>query len=164
MNGTNIWSFILGLIFLYAQLLIMPSFGLWGVIPSLLIPWLIYLVWTRERDAALVIGFIIFLMYDSTQPGTFGFHALLSVILTVSLDQFRKPFEEESVVAKMLTLLLANLIFHLAQLLVLGVIYGFDGKLTGLAGIGFVYDLLISFVVFWLMQFLSRLRLVVTGD
>lgn len=164
MAWKHLWSFALGIIFLYAQLLLMPAFELFGVIPCILVPWLIYLVWTREIRSVLIIGFVIGLMYDTTQPASFGLHALLFVILAFSLDQFRKPFEADSVVARMLTILLANLIFHLIQVLVLGVTWEFDSQLLLVNAIGFCYDLVLSFAIFWAMQFLSRLRLVIVHD
>ena len=42
----------------------------------------------------------------------------------------------------------------------LGVVYGFSGELAILALIGLGYNLAVSFVVFWLMQLVSRLRIV----
>lgn len=164
MLGKYLWTFALGLVFLYAQLLVMPAFEIAGVIPNILIPWLIYLLWTRDLKIVLVVSFVIALIYDSTQPMSFGMYALTMVIMAVSLEQFRHPFEAESLVARLLTILLANIIFALIQLLVLGVVYGFGGKLIGLNAIGFAYNLAMSFVVFWTMQFMFRLRIVVVRD
>jgi len=160
----HLWTFLLGIIFIYVQVLIMPAFELFGVIPHIHIPLLVYFVWTRERNANLIISFLIGLIYDTTQPASFGLHALLFVLLVVSLEEFRKPFEEDSLVAKILTILLANLVFHLIQLLIFGVSYEFSTKLLVTNLIGFAYNLLVSFVVFWAMQFLSRLRIVVARD
>ncbi|NLM91173.1 MAG: rod shape-determining protein MreD, partial [Candidatus Cloacimonetes bacterium] len=64
----GIWSFILGLFFLYLQILVMPALAIWNVIPNILLPWLIYTVWTRPRDLALIVVFIIGLMFDSVNP------------------------------------------------------------------------------------------------
>ncbi|MDP2173868.1 MAG: rod shape-determining protein MreD [Candidatus Cloacimonadaceae bacterium] len=157
-------TYLLGMVFLYLQLLLMPAFEMGKVIPNILIPWLLYLIWTRELKVALIVGFIIGLMYDATQPLTFGLNALIFVLLCVSIDMFRQPFETESKVAKILTIALANIIFHLIQWLVFGVIYAFDTQLMLLNLISFFYNLGITFVVFWLMQFLSRLRAVVVSE
>jgi rod shape-determining protein MreD len=164
MAGKYIWTFVLGLAFLYVQLLVMPAFEIAGVIPNILIPWLLWLLWSRERKLVLIAGFAIGLMYDSTQPMSFGLYAFILVVMAESLDQFRHPFEAESLVARLLTILLANIIFSSIQLLALGVVHGFGGPLMGLSLIGFLYNLGMSFVLFWSMQFLSRLRLVVVRD
>ncbi|MGC9361951.1 MAG: rod shape-determining protein MreD [Candidatus Syntrophosphaera sp.] len=164
MRWKHIWTFITGLIFLYLQLLFMPVFELFGVIPNILIPWLVYLVWTREIKPVLVIVFIIGLLYDTTLPESFGLHALLFVIMGVAVDEFRQPFETQSVAAKMLTLLVAGLVYHVAGYLVLGVVYGFEAQLFKLMGIACIYSLLISVVVFWLLQFLSKLRITFVHD
>ncbi|MDP3115240.1 MAG: rod shape-determining protein MreD [Candidatus Cloacimonadaceae bacterium] len=157
-------TYLFGMVFLYLQLLLMPAFEMGKVIPNILIPWLLYLIWTRELKVALIVGFIIGLMYDATQPLTFGLNALIFVLLCVSIDMFRQPFETESKVAKILTIALANIIFHLIQWLIFGVIYAFDTQLMLLNLISFFYNLGITFVVFWLIQFLSRLRVVVVSE
>ena len=55
----HLWTFLLGIIFIYVQVLIMPAFELFGVIPQIHIPLLVYFVWTRERNANLIISFLI---------------------------------------------------------------------------------------------------------
>lgn len=160
----HLWTFVIGLIFLYLQLLVVPALELWGVLPNILIPCFLYLLWTREINPVLVVGFVIGLLYDTTQPESFGLHALIFVLMVLGSDWFRRPFEAASVVARILTLVIANLIFHLVEFLVLGVIHDFPQVLLRLSGIAFVYDLAFSFVIFWVMQFLSRLRLVVAHD
>ena len=151
----------MGLAFLYCQILVMPAFSILGVIPNILIPWLIYLVWTRERNHALILVFIIGAMFDTVNPATLGMHALVFCLLALAIDIFRKPFETDSVVAKLLTIALVNIIFSLIQLLIFGMSYGFGKGLMTLTLIGFVYNLVISFVVFWSMQLLSKLRLTI---
>ncbi|MCB5225021.1 MAG: rod shape-determining protein MreD [Candidatus Cloacimonadaceae bacterium] len=160
----HIWTFILGLIFFYVQVLFMPAFELFGVIPNILIPWTVYLVWTRELNPSLIVIFIIGLLYDTTSPQTFGSHALIFLIVGMAINQFRKPFEDESVLARMISLVLANLIFHFIFWLTLGIDYGFNSQLFSLNLIAFAYNLAISFVVFWITQLVSRLRIVLVHD
>ncbi len=159
-----LWTFLLGLVFLYTQLLIIPAFSIASVTPNVLIPWLIYLVWTRPKKHALILAFIIAVMYDTTQPDTFGMHALVFCLLVLAIDAFRKPFEVDSVVAKLLTIGLANLIYSVVQNIIFGMSYGFSSSLMLLSLGGFLYNLLISFVVFWSMQLLSKVRLIIVHD
>lgn len=159
-----LWAWLMGLVFLYAQLLIMPAFELAGAIPNILVPWMIYLIWSRERDLALIVGCLIGAMYDVTQPAQFGLSPFTFLLLGMATSEFRKPFEAESKLARMLTLLLANIVFYLMQWLVLGVGHGFTGQLASLNLIAFAYNLAISFVVFWSLQLLSRMRLVIVSD
>lgn len=159
-----IWTYILGIAFLYMQVLAMPAFAIAKVIPNILIPWVIYLVWTRPRSHVLILVFIIGAMFDALNPLTFGMHALLFCVLAIIIDLFRKPFEADSVVARMLALALANLIFGIVQWLVLGLTHGFGSELMTLTLISFIYNLVVSFAVFWSMQLLSRLRLIVVHD
>ncbi|NLW19301.1 MAG: rod shape-determining protein MreD [Candidatus Cloacimonetes bacterium] len=160
----HIWTYILGLLFFYVQVLFMPTFELFGVIPNILIPWVVYLVWSRELNPALIVIFLIGLLYDTTYPQTFGSHALIFLLVGLAINQFRKPFEDESVLARMLSLILANLIFHFIFWLMLGIDYGFTGQLFALNLLAFAYNLAISFVVFWITQLVSRLRIVLVND
>ncbi len=159
-----LWTFLLGLAYLYTQLLVMPALAISGVVPNILIPWLVYLVWTRSKNHAMILGFVIGTMFDSTHPDTFGMHALLFVILVLAIDAFRKPFEVDSNVAKGLTLALASLIFSIVQLIIYGMANGFGSNLLLLSLGGFLYNLLISFTVFWGMQLLSKVRLTIVND
>lgn len=159
-----LWTVLLSLAFLYAQILVMPAFAIANVIPNLLIPWLIYTVWTRPRNHALILIFFIGALYDTLNPATFGMYAFVFCLLGISINEFRKPFEVDSTVAKLLTIGVANLIYILIQLLVFGLAYGFGTKLLTLSLIGFIYNLAFSFVVFWTMQLLSKVRLSIAHD
>lgn len=160
----HVWIFVLGLICFYVQVLVMPALELFSVIPNILIPWAVYLIWTKELNPVLVVAFIIGLLFDTTMPESFGMNALVLLLIVIAVDQFRKPFESESVLARMLSLLLANLIYGLVGLLVLGVAHGFSSELIRLSLISLAYNLVISSVVFWIMQLVSRLRIVMAND
>ena len=155
-----LWAFVLGLVFLYLQVLVVPVLTIAGVTPNILLPWLIYSVWQKPLNVASATGFLIGLMYDTTLPSSFGMNAIIFVILCVAIDLFRKPFEAESMVAKLLTILTANVVYALISHLVLGLSVGFDGKLFHMILIGFAYNLAFSFIVFFVMKFLARLRIV----
>lgn len=160
----GIWSYILGFFFLYLQILVMPALAVFGVIPNILLPWLIYIVWTRQRNFALILVFVIGMMFDTVNPMTFGFYAFIFSLLTVAIDEFRKPFEPESFVAKMLTIGIANLLFSLIQLIIYGVTFSFEAPLPAKALIGFGYNVILSMAVFWSMQLLSKIRLTIKND
>lgn len=156
----SLWSWIFGLIFLYIQLMLMPLISVAEWIPNILLPWAVYMIWTRPRDMALIVTFIIMTMYDTTQPALFGYSPLMLLIIGVSISEVRKPFEAESTAAMLISLVMANLIWFLALWLTLGITHGFSVRLATMNLIAFIYNQLISLVVFWLLHFASRLRLV----
>ena len=159
-----LWSFLLGLIFLYLQWIVMPVLQLGSVTPNILLPWMIYTVWKKPFNMALIVCFVIALLYDVTYPITFGVNALIFVVLCVAIDLFRMPFEEKSVVAKILTIVLVNILWSGIMHLVLGIFYGYGIELTKLSAIRFFYNTIFSFAIFWLMQFLSQLKLIVVHE
>ncbi|MGI6198481.1 MAG: rod shape-determining protein MreD [Candidatus Cloacimonadaceae bacterium] len=156
----GIWSWFFGLIFLYIQIMLMPAISIAEWIPNILLPWAVFMIWTRPRDMALIVSFIIMTMYDTTQPALFGYSPLLFLIIGLSISEVRKPFEAESKAAMMISLVMANLIWFLSLWLALGITYGFSLRLATMNLIAFIYNLVISFVVFWLLYYASRLRLV----
>ncbi len=156
----GIWSWFFGLIFLYIQIMLMPAISIAEWIPNILLPWAVFMIWTRPRDMALIVTFIIMTMYDTTQPALFGYSPLLFLIIGLSISEVRKPFEAESKAAMMISLVMANLIWFLSLWLALGITYGFSLRLATMNLIAFIYNLVISFVVFWLLYYASRLRLV----
>ena len=156
----GIWSWVFGLIFLYIQIMLMPLLSIAEWIPNILLPWAVFMIWTRPRDMALIVSFIIMTMYDTTQPALFGYSPLMFLIIGLSISEVRKPFEAESTAAMMISLVMANLIWFLALWLTLGITHGFSLRLATMNLIAFFYNLVISFIVFWLLYFASRLRLV----
>lgn len=159
-----IWTFISGLIIFYLQVLIMPALEITGVIPLIFIPWIVYIIWTRELNPALVIIFLIGLLYDTTIPETFGMYSLIFVIMGISIDLFRKPFESKSVVAQILSLLLANIIFHLISYFIWGISYSFTSSLISTIMLAFFYNLAMSMVVYWTIYLISHLRIELKHD
>ena len=153
-------SWLVGLLFLYIQIILMPLVGIAGTIPNILLPWAVFLIWSRSRDMALIVSFIITVMYDTTQPYLFGLTPLLFLIIGLSISELRKPFEVESKAARMISLVLANLIWYLAQWLTLGIEYGFTSQLAIVNLIAFMYNLFISLVVFWALYLITGMRLV----
>ncbi|HQQ68423.1 MAG TPA: rod shape-determining protein MreD [Candidatus Cloacimonadota bacterium] len=160
----GIWTFLLGLFFIYLQVLIMPTLSIWGITPLILLPWLIYMVWTREPGIALPVAFLIGLAYDTLNPSTFGLHALIFSILAILINIMRIPFEQDSIFAKLISIGSSNLVHSLLSLLSLGVAWGFEAKLYRLSFGAFLYNLIFSLVIFALMQGISRLRLTVVHE
>ncbi|MCD8480010.1 MAG: rod shape-determining protein MreD [Candidatus Cloacimonetes bacterium] len=157
----GLWTFLLGIVFVYLQVLLMPIFSIWSITPLILLPWLIYMVWTSDQVIALPVAFLVGLMYDTLNPGSFGMHALIFCLLAMLIDVLRIPFEQDSVVAKLIAIGSSNLVFTLLSLLSLGIAWGFDGELYRLSLGAFFYNLIVSMLVFALMQLISRLRLII---
>lgn len=157
-------SFLSGLFFLYAQLIIVPSISIAGVAPLLLLPWMLNVVWQRDWQVALPVVFIIGLMYDTLNPQSFGTHAFIFIILAVVIDLLRIPFEQDSIAAKLIAIGSVNLIYSLLLLLISGLSWGFDLQLYQNILILFVYNLIFGTIIFGLIQIFSRLRIVVRHE
>jgi len=164
MIGKIIWLLVQGLIFLYIQLLLMPAFEIFSVIPSLLLPWMIYSVWKKPFEIVVPIVFVIALMYDLSNPLLFGLQAMSFMILCIGIDVFRIPFEASSTVAKVFAVVLSNLLYSVLGVFVHGMILGFASDTILVYLIAFLINTVFSFVIFWAMEFLSKLRIIVADQ
>ncbi|MDD3282489.1 MAG: rod shape-determining protein MreD [Candidatus Cloacimonetes bacterium] len=160
----GIYVFLCGLFFLYVQILLMPALAIAQVIPLILLPWLIYTVWHQDWQISLPIVFLIGVMYDILYPPLFGIHSLIFVLLAVLTDVLRIPFETDSMVAKLIAIGSANLVFSLLYLFAMGLSHGFSAKVYRLSLGGFLYNLIFSLLIFALMHLISKLRIVIIHD
>jgi rod shape-determining protein MreD len=160
----GLYAFLGGLVFLYVQVLLMPVFAIANVVPLILLPWLIYTVWKQSWEVSLPVVFIIGLMYDSLNPALFGMHSLFFVLLAALIDVLRIPFEQDSVVAKLIAIASTNLVFALLHMMAVGLSWGFEAKTYRISSGGFLYNLIFSLLVFGIMQIISKLRLIVVHD
>lgn len=158
------YTFLGGLVFLYIQVLFMPAIAIANVIPLVLLPWLIYVVWKRQWEISLPVVFLIGLMYDTLNPSLFGMHALYFVLLAVLIDVLRIPFEQDSLVAKLIAIVSSNLVYAILHTMAIGLSWNFDAKTYSLALGGFAYNLIFSLIIFAIMQIVSKLRIVVIHD
>lgn len=152
------------MLFLYIQILAMSALTIGNIVPLILLPWLIATVWKHPQEISLPVVFLIGLMYDTQLPETFGMHALLFCLLAVLINTLRIPFEQDSVVAKLIAIGSSNLVFALLSMLGFGISWGFDSKLYWLSLAAFFYNLIFSLLVFAIMQLISHLRLVVVNE
>lgn len=157
-------SFFSGLFFLYAQLILVPNISISGISPLILLPWMVNVVWKRDWNVALPVVFIIAFMFDTLNPEGFGSHALMFTIIAVIVDLLRIPFEQDSVVAKLIAIASANVAYALMSLFTSGMLWGFEIKLYQNILILFVYNLIFSTLIFALIQVISKLRIVVSHD
>jgi len=158
------WIAMQGLILLYLQILLVPGIAVWNVTPSLLLPWVIYTTWKKPFINGISVSFAIGLMFDVLAPETFGLHALVFVVIGVMIDILRQPFEADSFVAIVIAVVTSNLVYALLSVFALGLLNGFDGALLGIGAIGLIYNLVFSFSIFWVLQFMSKLRVVLAHD
>jgi len=156
--------FLLGVIFIYLQVLVIPAISILGILPLVLLPWLIYTVWTRDQIIALPVAFLVGLMYDTLNPQTFGMHAMIFCLLAILINILRIPFEQDSVVAKLIAIGSSNLLFSLLNILIMGVSFGFEANLYQISLGAFFYNLILSTLIFALMQLVSRLRIVIADE
>lgn len=159
-----IYSFVSGLFFLYLQVLFMQELAIMNVVPMILLPWLIDTVWRHPWEVSIPSVFLIALLYDSLNPLSFGLTLLIFIVLTIVIDWLKTPFEHDSVLAKFIAIISCNLLYCLMNLLAYGLMWKFSQSLLSACFGSFVYNLIFCTIIFWAIQLITRLRLVLKND
>jgi rod shape-determining protein MreD len=137
----------------------MPSLSIAGIIPNLFLGWMVFEVWRKPVNVILPIIFVLGICYDLTMPTMLGLHTLIFVLLTVGIDEFRRPLEKDSYITMAITVGLVALVYSLYIFLVYGIQAGFTLMLF-LSFLGmFFYNLIITTLLVAVFLFISHLRL-----
>jgi rod shape-determining protein MreD len=91
------------------QLKVVPSIGLLGVMPDLIIVLLVALVLERGPVAAVIIGFLLGFLQDLGNASHLGMNALAKSLIAYGVSRFGAGFLPESVLFKGLLIFAASL-------------------------------------------------------
>ena len=128
------------------QLKVVPSIGLLGVVPDLVIVFLVALVLERGPVAAVIIGFALGFLQDLGNASFLGMNALAKSLIAYGFSRFGAGFLPESVLFKGLLIFAASL---------------FNGIVTLIVATGF--DLPAVVVSFFRYSILSALYTTIVG-
>ncbi len=100
---------LLAALILILQLKVVPSIGLLGVMPDLVIVLLVALVLERGPVAAVLIGFLLGFLQDLGNASHLGMNALAKSLIAYGVSRFGAGFLPESVLFKGLLIFAASL-------------------------------------------------------
>ena len=100
------------------QLKVVPSIGLLGVAPDLVIVFLVALVLERGPVAAVIIGFALGFLQDLGNASFLGMNALSKSLIAYGVSRFGAGFIPESVLFRGLLIFAASLCSEIVSLIV----------------------------------------------
>jgi rod shape-determining protein MreD len=100
---------LLAVVIFVLQLKVVPSIGLLGVAPDLVIILLVALVLERGPVAAVIIGFALGFLQDLGNASFLGMNALSKTLIAYGVSRFGAGFLPESVLFKGLLIFVASL-------------------------------------------------------
>ena len=137
---------LLAVLIFILQLKVVPSIGLLGVAPDLVIVLLVALVLERVPVAAVIIGFVLGFLQDLGNASFLGMNALAKSLIAYGVSRYGAGFLPESVLFKGLLIFAATLFDEVIALVVT----------TG-------FDLPVMIVSFFRYSILSALYTAVVG-
>ena len=109
---------LLAVVIFVLQLKVVPSIGLLGVAPDLVIVFLVALVLERGPVAAVIIGFALGFLQDLGNASFLGMNALAKSLIAYCVSRFGDEFLPESVLFKGLLIFAASLFNGIVALIV----------------------------------------------
>jgi len=152
-------TLIAGLIIMYLQILLVQKFSIAGVMPNLFLGWLAFEVGRKPLNMLIPIIFILGICYDLTMPSMLGMQTIIFILLTVGIDEFRRPLEKDSYITTGITIGLACLVYSLYVFIVYGIHSGFSLLLFVYFWGMFFYNLITAALMTAFLILLSHLRL-----
>ncbi|MCD4650875.1 MAG: rod shape-determining protein MreD [Candidatus Cloacimonetes bacterium] len=98
--------FLLGLLMLYTQFIFAPHIAIAGIIPNLLIAYVIFISTRLSQTAATVLTFFIIIAFDVQMPCTFGLHTTVLLSVAWFISRYHAAINKEKLISVSLSILL----------------------------------------------------------
>ncbi|MCK4956795.1 MAG: rod shape-determining protein MreD [Candidatus Cloacimonetes bacterium] len=102
---------IWGVISLYFQILISPKLVIGGIMPNILLAYLIFVSINLSSTPALLISFFVGLIVDVLQPSMFGAYTSIFIIISFIIIQFHMNLDKTQILLVLLSIVLINFIY-----------------------------------------------------
>lgn len=102
---------IWGVISLYFQILISPKLVIGGIMPNILLAYLIFVSINLSSTPALLISFFVGLIVDVFQPSMFGAYTSIFIIISFIIIQFHMNLDKTQILLVLLSIVLINFIY-----------------------------------------------------
>ncbi len=156
--------YFLGIVFLYAQMLMGDSLSIAGVVPNLLLGYIIFMSTRISLNASVVIAFLFGLAFDLTYPYHLGLGSMALVLIAALVNVYHPLLNKEKPAYVALGVLLMNLVFFVLFSLYQLVAYHDFGFLVLKFPLSLIYNSVISFVIVSVLAFFSRLGFYVRDE
>ncbi len=99
-----------GILVFYLQFLLAGKFQLLGIIPDLILPFVIYINLKLEYPSSVPLSFFMGLSFDLMYPNLLGLHCISFVILSFIITIFHHNINKEKIAVVFFSVLLLNTI------------------------------------------------------
>jgi len=108
---------ILGIVFLYLQIIWIPEFALLSIIPNIMISYYIFVCINLDYGKALTLAFIFSLITDLYYPQMLGIGMISSLLIVFLTEKYQKSIKKEKFLSVLLGVFFVNLFYFLSYYL-----------------------------------------------
>jgi rod shape-determining protein MreD len=154
-------SILFAIILLYLQVLFIVPIKTIGLIPNLLIAYIVYLSIYINQTPALIIAFLLGLALDLTTPFTLGVNCGLFVILTKVVYSTHSLIDKEKITNNLLAIFFVNLIYYFFTYVAQSIADSFSANMLWQFLLNTIVNSILSFIIAYILVILHKLKLVV---
>jgi len=151
-------TLILAIVILYLQILLVPSFSVFGNYLNILIPFIIFISSKFNINFALILTFFMGISFDVIYPVTFGLNGIIFIIIAFIIANYYHFFNMDNFLIVLLISFVINTFYYFMVFL----FYLFSGKNSAIFSLSFVImDLLntvVTVLLFFLYSFVSNIK------
>ncbi len=156
--------YLLGILFLYAQILLGGSLSIIGVIPNLLLGYIIYTSTRLSLNFSVLLAFLFGLAYDLTYPLQLGLGSMTFVLIAAIVNLYHPSLNKEKPAYVALGILTINVVYFFFMSIYHLIAYKYTGFLLLRLPLSVVYNTIVSFVIVTVLAFFNRLGIHVRDD
>ena len=155
---TNIKLLLVGLVLLYLSSISLEGITFFGVIPNLLLAWVIYVSYRLDYKYCVSFSFFIGLGYDILTPQMLGLNAIIFVLYSYFINKYKIYFNNDKVLSVSFSIFLLTLIFYVLKCFFYVLIIMEPLTLIWKTAISALLNTLLSIVLVYIIFFIDRLR------
>ncbi len=155
---------LLGILFLYAQILLGGSLSIAGVIPNLLLGYIIYTSTRLSLNFSVIMAFLFGLAFDLTYPLQLGLGSMTMVLIAALVNLHHPSLNKEKPAYVALGVLAINVLYFFLLSLYHLIAYKYLGFLLLQLPLSIVYNTAVSFAIVSVLAFINRLGIYVRDD
>lgn len=149
----------MGILFLYIQVLAAPGLSIFGIVPNIMLAFVIFLSMTIGIIPTLIMLFILGVMQDITNPNLLGINTLCYLVLAWIVASFHESLDKEKFLSHLIIIGVVNLIYAFIFFIVQLVMAGYSVKLIPLVFFSIIYNIVLSIIFTFILSMLYRMKI-----
>ncbi len=152
-------SLIFGVLILYLQVFLFSTIDAIGLLPNIIIGYLVYLNLYNNQVPSLLISFILGLAIDLTTPFTLGMNAGLFTLLTFIVKHTHNMIDKEKFMNNIFAILILNVFYFFMAYVIQSIADSFSANMLWQFFLNVALNSLISVFVTFVLVILHQLRI-----